>query len=542
MSETQQTFDYIIVGAGSAGCVLADMLTRSGEHQVCLLEAGPKDSSPLIKMPAGVVALLRSKQFNWQFWTAAQSKLKNRKMYWPRGRTLGGSSAINAMVHIRGHKTDYDDWAANGCTGWSYADVLPYFKLVEDHEGGADEYHGVGGPFKTSNRRSTNPLSHAFVQAAKQAGHAETADFNGAEQEGCGLYEVYQHNGERCSNAEAFLRPAEKRPNLTVITNAHATQICVEGKRATGVRYVRDKNRGTETLLSAKREVILSAGAVQSPQLLLLSGIGPATELAAHGIQQQHELPGVGENLQDHLDVAITTEEKTRHAASFHWTGLLSNTAELFKYLFKRSGVFTSNVAEAGAFLKTSPDEPRPDLQYHFVTIDNTKHALNLAPLFKRYAYSLMVCDLRPLSRGKIGLQSNDPLADPLIEPNYAAHDRDIDKLVIGAKKGREILEQAAFLPHKKAEITPGPEVQTDEQWREWVLETAETIYHPIGSCKMGVDDMAVVDPKLKVHGMDGLRVVDASIIPTLIGGNTNSPTTMIAARAAEFILADAAK
>lgn len=541
-------YDYVIVGGGSAGCALADRLSAGRKHTVCLLEAGPADLSPFIKLPAGVIPLLRSKLYNWQFWTEPQTHLQGRKLYWPRGKTLGGSSAINAMCYIRGNAWDYDHWASLGNSGWAYKDVLPYFKQAENYEPGLDakgaltaeaaQYHGQGGPLNIAERRHNNPLSGLFLEAAQQAGYRLTPDFNGAQQEGMGYYRVFQKGGERYSNAAAYLRKAETRSNLSVITGAHATRILLDGKRAVGVRYF-ESGRYVDVL--AAREVIVAAGAIGSPQLLLLSGIGPRDELERHGIPLAHELPGVGHNLQDHLDVIVSVRSRTRLPISFHPLSLLRGLTGLFQYLFGRRGEFTSNVAEAGGFLKSRPEEPIPDLQWHFVPLANTRHALELDKLFKYYAYSVLTCDLRPLSRGRIALNSADPLAPPRIEPNYGAHERDLDRLVIGVKKVREVLAQKAFDPHRLDELEPGADVQTDEQIRDWVRAHAETIYHPAGTCKMGVDEMAVVDPRLRVRGVEHLRVVDASIMPTLVGGNTNAPTSMIAERGAAMILRDSA-
>jgi choline dehydrogenase-like flavoprotein len=539
-------YDYVIVGGGSAGCALANRLSADGRHSVCLLEAGPRDSSIFINIPSGVIPLMRSKFYNWQFWTTPQANLHNRRLYWPRGKTLGGSSAINAMCAIRGHAWDYDHWASLGNSGWSYKDVLPYFKQAENYEPGLDaggaltaeaaQYHGQGGPLNIADRRHSNPLSALFLEAAQQAGYRLTPDFNGAQQEGMGYYRVFQKNGERCSNARAYLREAESRANLTVITGAHATRVLFDGKRAVGVRYF-EAGRYVDVL--AAREVILAGGAIGSPHLLLLSGVGPKAELERHGIALVHELPGVGENLQDHLDVIVSVRSRTRLPMSLHPLSLLRALAGLFRYLFGRRGEYTSNVAEAGGFLKSKPAEPIPDIQWHFIPLGNSKHALELGRLVKHYAYSVLTCDLRPLSRGRITLDSADPLAAPRIDPNYVAHERDLERLVAGVKKVREVLAQNAFDPHRRVELEPGPEVQTDEQIRDWVRGHAETIYHPVGSCKMGVDDMAVVDPRLRVRGLEHLRVVDASIMPTLVGGNTNAPTTMIAERGAAMILQD---
>jgi choline dehydrogenase len=527
-------YDYVIVGGGSAGCVLASRLSASGKHSVCLLEAGPADTSPFIHIPGGLLQAIRSKQINWHFWTEPQAHLDNRPRYWPRGRTLGGSSSINAMCYIRGHASDYDRWARLGNPGWSYREVLPYFRKAENYEPGANDFHGAGGPLNVAPLRDPNPLSHAFLEACAQAGFAPTDDFNGAQQEGSGLYRVMQKDGRRCSNARGYLGEAAGRKNLTIRTGVHATRVLLDGKRAVGVR-VFESGRYVDVL--AQREVILCAGAIGSPQLLLLSGIGPKEEIQRHGLALAHELPGVGRNLQDHLDVIITTRNKSRLSISFHPLSLWRGLRELFRYLFFKRGDLTSNSAEAGAFTRSAPSEPIPDLQYHFVIAANTHHAQQLGPLFRGYAYSLHACVLRPRSRGRVTLRSADALAPPVIDPNYCAEAEDFDKLVAAFKQARAILAQPAFEPHRLAELDPGPKVQSDEDIRAWIRANAETIYHPVGTCKMGNDADAVVDAQLCVHGIRGLRVADASIMPTLIGGNTNAPTTMIAEKAAAFVL-----
>ena len=533
----ESAYDYLIVGGGSAGCVLANRLSASGKHQVCLLEAGPPDDSLMIRMPGGVLPLMRTATYNWQFWTVPQARLGDRPLYWPRGRTLGGGSSINAQVYIRGHRWDYDHWAQLGNEGWSYDEVLPYFKKLEHFEPGADDFHGEGGPLNAAKHRQTNPMAAVFLDAAQQAGYEPNPDFNGVRQEGFGHYHVAQRDGERCSNSRAYLRPAQVRSNLQVMTGVQATKLLFDGLRAVGVRYYCD---GVYREVYARREVILTAGAVGSPHLLQLSGIGPAEHLHAKGVPLLHDLPGVGANLQDHLDVIVSVKSRTRLGLSFHPLSLFRSLWALLQFLFTRRGELTSNIVESGGFLKSDPAEPVPDLQMHFAALVNAKHGLDLSLLFRHYGYSLMTCDLRPHSRGTVRLASADPLLPPAIDPRHFEDERDLDKLVLAVKKAREILSQPAFATHAQRELEPGAAVQTDAQLRDWVRANAETIYHPVGTCRMGSDALAVVDARLRVHGLASLRVVDASIMPTLVGGNTNAPTTMIAEKGADMILEDA--
>lgn len=528
-------FDYVIIGAGSAGCVLANRLSVASQQTVALLEAGGSDKHPFIAMPLGIVMALRSRALNWQYETTPQAGCKGRKIYWPRGKVLGGSSAINAMCYIRGHAEDFNHWASLGNEGWSYESVLPYFKKLEYFEAGESQYHGMSGYLNVSVSRDVNPLMSVFIEAGKQAGYPENHDFNAVSQEGVGLYHVTQKEGERCSNARGYLQAARLRPNLTIITKAHVMKILFKGQSAVGVRY---QKKGKIIDIFARKEVILSAGTIGSPHLLLLSGIGPQEEIHRHGIPLIHNLQGVGENLQDHLDIHITCREKTRHAISFHPLSLWQWLVAGYQYIFHRRGCLTSNYTQAGGFIKSHPDEKTPDLQWHFAPSVFTNSARELKNIFKYYGYSLMTCLLHPKSRGKITLKNADFKTPPNIDPAYLSHPDDIEKMVIGFKKARELLAKPAFSPYYQDELEPSLEVQSDEAIKQYIRERAETVYHPVGTCKMGIDAMSVVDPRsLKVYGIENLRVVDASVMPTIIGGNTNAAVTMIAEKAADFIL-----
>jgi choline dehydrogenase-like flavoprotein len=533
-------YDYVIVGGGSAGCVLAARLSEDPDTRVCLLEAGPPDDSFFVRMPFGIAAMMRSRTRNWRFSTEPEPNLGGRRLFWPRGRTLGGSSAVNAMCYTRGHRTDYDHWAELGNRGWSYAEVLPYFKRLENRErGGADAFHGSGGPYNVAELRDPNILSRIFVEAAVETGMPRNDDFNGATQEGAGLYEVTQKGGERWNNARAFLRTPgpdgttpERRPNLIIVTGANATRVLFEGRRAVGVAYRRKR---TDAVVRADREVLGCAGAIGSPHLLLLSGIGPGDELRRHGILQVHELHGVGKNLQDHLDALLVQKATTRAGYSFGPLFLWRAVKGLVAYLGRRRGPLTSNAAEAGGFARTRPELDVPDVQYHFLPVIQERHGLALRRSMG-FGYSLHVCALRPRSCGEVGLKSADPMAPPRIQPNYLSDPEDLKTMIAGVRAARRILAAEAFAPHRGEEIFPGAHVRSDSEIESFIRERSETIYHPVGTCRMGVDEMAVVDPQLRVRGMEGLRVVDASIMPTLIGGNTNTPTTMIAEKAADMI------
>ena len=528
--------DYIIVGGGSAGCVLAARLTEDPRIQVALLEAGPADKSVLIHCPAGLAVLAKTGQTNWQFSTVPQAGLNGRRGYQPRGKALGGSSSINVMIYTRGHPRDYDDWAAQGNPGWSFADVLPYFKRAEDNERGADDFHGTGGPLHVMDLRSPNRFSPVFVDAAHQAGFPQTADFNGAEQEGVGLYQVTHKNGERFSAAKAYLTPNLSRPNLQVITGAQATRILLEQKRAVGVEYVQG---GELRQLRAAREVLLCAGALQSPQLLLLSGIGAHAHLLEHGIAPLHELPGVGRNLHDHVDVVqVVNAPQLTDLFGLSLGGALRVLKGIQQWRRQRSGMLTTNFAEAGGFIKSQASEPIPDLQLHFVIGKLVDHGRTTT---FGHGYSCHVCLLRPKSRGSVTLASKDPLAAPLIDPGFLTERDDAERLIRGFKLMRSILLQPALAKFRGQELPALAAARTDLEIERYIRDHADTTYHPAGSCRMGPGPLDVVDARLQVHGLQGLRVVDASIMPSLVGGNTNAPVIMIAEKAADLIRAQAA-
>lgn len=530
-------FDYIIVGGGSAGCVLANRLSADPALRVCLLEAGPPDSSPFIRVPLGIVGLMMSKKLNWQYFTQPQPALNDRCLFWPRGKTLGGSSSTNAMIYTRGNRADYDHWAALGNPGWGFDDVLPLFLRSEHHEDGASALHGSGGPLNVASLRSPNLLSRVFIAAAMEAGFPFNEDFNGLQQEGVNCYEVTQKNGERWSAARAFLHPALGRPNLTVLTGALAEHVLFKGKRAIGVAY---RRAGAVASIAARREVLLAGGAINSPQLLMLSGIGEPQHLARHGIALRHALPGVGRNLQDHLDVLVVHRCRQPVSLGLSVLTLPAQFKRVYDYLAHRSGALTSNSAEAGGFVRSAAKQPLPDLQFHFTPARLDGHARTLrsaAFTLWGHGYALHACPMRPASRGQITLRSADPAAAPLIDPNYLAERADLQAMIDCVRAARRVLAAAPFDPYRGAEIFPGAAVQSDADIEAFVRRKAETIYHPVGTCKMGADPMAVVDHRLHVHGVAGLRVIDASIMPTLIAGNTNAPTMMIAEKGAEMIL-----
>jgi choline dehydrogenase-like flavoprotein len=518
-------YDYIIVGAGSAGCVLAARLSEDPACRVLLLEAGGEDTDPRFRIPAAFSKLFRTPA-DWGRVTEPQAGAGGRRMYWPLGRVLGGSSSINAMIYVRGNAADYDGWAALGCEGWSFEEVLPYFKRSEDNARGASRFHGTGGPLRIEDQRDPSPLSRVFVEAAASAGIAPTTDFNGETQEGAGLYQVTQKGGRRHSASTAFLRPALSRPNLEVRTGAQTARITFDGDRATGVEFIQD---GIRKAARCAVEVVLSAGAVHSPVILMLSGIGPAAHLASLGIPVVADRAGVGENLHDHPVVGARWRLR-------NGTSLMSaeSPASVLNYLVWRRGMLTSIVAEAGLFTRVS-DAAVPDLQFHVAPVLFEEHGFRVPT---EHGISLGPTLVRPRSRGRVTLRSADVADPPAVDPNYLASGDDAAVLVRGLELAREIAAQPAYRGLLGDELTPGATARSAAALEAYVRQTCETLYHPAGTCRMGADVDAVVDPTLRVNGVRGVRVADASVMPVVVNGNTNAPTMMIAERAADLIRA----
>lgn len=524
-------YDFIVIGAGSAGSAITARLSEDGKHSVLLVEAGGPDTKQEIHVPAAFSTLYRS-DADWAYQTEPQAELNNRRLYWPRGKVLGGSSSINAMIYQRGHRSTYDAWAAAGNPGWSFEELRPFFLKSQHQERGASAHHGVGGPLNVADLRDPNPLSLALVEAAAQAGYPRNDDFNGAEQEGFGLYQVTQKGGMRCSAAVSYLHPALGRGNLEVKTGALATRLLVERGRCVGLRYL---DATGEHEARANREVILCGGAINSPQLLLLSGIGPAAHLRALGLDVVHDLPGVGENLQDHmsLPVAFTCTQPISLAAA-------QTPEQLARFTAEQMGMLTSNIGEAGGFLRlpsASSSTAAPELQFHFAPGFFVEHGFVVPP---GHGFTLGPTLVGVQSRGTIRLASTDPTAPPAIQPNYLSAPRDLQVLLEGIRIARDILSQPAFAPYRGDEYLPGASSHSDADLISYIRANAETLYHPVGTCKMGPGPDAVVDSHLRVHGLPGLRVADASIMPTIINANTNAPTIAIGEKAAALLLAEA--
>ncbi|MFY3602093.1 GMC family oxidoreductase [Achromobacter xylosoxidans] len=527
--------DYIVVGAGSAGCVLANRLSANGQHSVCLLEAGPPDRSPWIHIPIGYGKTMFHKVLNWGYYTEPDPNMLDRRIYWPRGRTLGGSSAINGLIYIRGQRQDYDAWVAAGNPGWSWEECLPYFRKLENNDLGPGATRGTEGPLNATSIKTPHPLVEGLIGAAGALGLPHVRDFNTGDQEGVGYYQLTTRNGRRCSTAVAYLRPARGRANLRVETGAHAMAILFEGSRACGVRYRQD---GQVRTLRARREVILCAGALQSPQLLQLSGVGPAALLRRFGIGVVRDLPGVGENLQDHLQIRLIYETRQPITTNDQLRTLHGRAAMGLQWLLFRGGPLAVGINQGGLFCRVDPASATPDTQFHFATLSADMAGGKVHP-FSGCTYS--VCQLRPSSRGTVRLRSADPFEAPAMQPNYLSTELDRRMTVAAVKYARRLAATEPLAGLMKREFRPGAEVQSDDEILHFCREYGATIFHPSGTAKMGPreDPMAVVDERLRVHGVSGLRVVDCSIMPTLVSGNTNVPVVMLAERAADFILQD---
>ena len=526
--------DYVVVGAGSAGCVLADRLSRSGRDRVVLLEAGSSDSSPWIHIPLGYGKLFNDRRYNWLYESEPQPELNGRVVKQPRGKVLGGSSSINGLVYIRGQREDFDGWRQQGCTGWSYEDVLPYFRRAEDQMRGADDFHGTGGPLAVSDRTEPHPLCDAFIEACAEAGLPRNEDFNGASQEGAGYYQMTARRGRRCSTAVGYLKPARGRTSLSVVTEAMVTKVIFDGRRAVGIAYRRG---GEERRIRARREVILSGGAINSPQLLQLSGVGPAALLSRHGVPVLAERRDVGEQFQDHLQLRLVMRCSQPITLNDDMASLLGKARIGLRYLLQRKGPLTVCAGYGGAFFRTSERLATPDVQVHFLTFSTDKMGENLHPFS---GFTASTCQLRPESRGSLRIKSRDPMAPPAIDPNYLGTEFDRVTNVEGFKLLRQYMAMPAMRPFVTGEEIPGPDVRTDDEILAYARQFSTTIYHPSCSCRMGGDEHSVVDERLRVRGVEGLRVADGSIMPSVVSGNTNAAIIMIGEKASDMILEDA--
>ncbi len=532
MSERDaNVFDYVIVGAGTAGCVLANRLSEDSASRVALIEAGPMDRHPFIHIPATVGAAIATPKLNWRFMTAPQAQLNNRSIPIPRGHVVGGSGSINGMVYFRGHRTDFDDWAAAGNPGWSYRDVLPYFLRSENNDAYPDSpYHGHGGPMNVVFIKRPNPMTPAFLAAMDSLGYERNADFNGVTSEGYGPRQGTILHGRRVSTATAYLKPASDRENLVILTNTRAARVRIEGRRATGVDVL---TASGERHLTARREVTVTGGAILSPQLLMLSGIGDEAALRTAGVEVKHHLPGVGANYQDHLAVGVLMEMRNTESYGISWRTLPRGAANLLEYALFRTGPLSSNVFEATGFVRTLLELRRPDVQ---IVFQAARRNTNTFPFPLGHGFAVNVVGLYPKSRGRVQLAGSDPRAAPVVDPQLMSHPDDGAALLRGLKIARRIAHSASFSRYRAMEVQPGLAAEDDEALMGYIRRASSTVHHPCGSCRMGPDAGSVVDAQLRVHGIEALRVADASIFPTLVGGNTNAAVVMIAEKAADLI------